>query len=91
MTVDELIMRGEEAKRLLENPLLIEAFEVIENEVNELWKTSPSADAEGREKLYLSLRLLGRLKAQIQSVVETGKVEQATVTQRLLGRKLRSL
>lgn len=73
-TLDEEIRRGEQAKRLLEEPLLVEAFTYIEQELIEAWKNSPQRDTEGREKLHLSLCLLLKLKAQIQEVMETGEI-----------------
>ena len=75
--------RGEEARRLLEHPLLVEAFEVLEQEITERWSNSPARDAEGREKLWMTLKLLHRLHAQITSVAETGQIAKATIAQRL--------
>lgn len=82
MTDEEAARRGEEARQLLEHPLLAEAFQTIRNEVTEQWQSSPARDVEGREKLWLTLRLLNRLEGQLQSVVETGKVARATLLQR---------
>lgn len=82
MTDEEAARRGEEARQLLEHPLLAEAFQTIRNEVIEKWQSSPARDVEGREKLWLTLRLLNRLEGQLQSVVETGKVARATLLQR---------
>lgn len=82
MTDEEAARRGEEARQLLEHPLLAEAFQTIRNEVTEQWQGSPARDVEGREKLWLTLRLLNRLEGQLQSVVETGKVARATLLQR---------
>lgn len=76
------VRRGEEARQLLEHPLLVEAFESIEKEVTEQWQNSPARDVEGREKLWLTLKLLHRLKGQLTQVVETGKVAEATLAQR---------
>lgn len=76
MTTDEEIRRGNQAKQLLEHPLLIEAFSLIESEIIDAWKTSPQRDAEGREKLHLTLCLLEKLKAQIAEVVTTGKIAE---------------
>lgn len=82
MTDEEAARRGEEARQLLEHPLLAEAFQTIRNEVTEQWQSSPARDVEGREKLWLTLRLLNRLEGQLQSAVETGKVARATLLQR---------
>ena len=80
------ISRAMEAERLLAHPLLQEAFTVIEQEVTERWQNSPANDADGREKLWLSLKLLQRVRTQLESVVTSGKIAQATLTERLTGR-----
>lgn len=69
--------RGDQAKALLEHPLLVEAFDTIERELIEAWKNSPVRDAEGREKIHMSMCLLQKLKAQIQEAVENGKVAKS--------------
>lgn len=84
MTPEEELQRGAEAERLLQHPLIVEAFEKIEREVIERWKSSPSADEAGREKLWLSLKLLHRVRAHLQSVVQSGKLAKATLAQRAL-------
>lgn len=82
MTDEEAARRGEEARQLLEHPLLAEAFQTIRNEVIEKWQSSPARDVEGREELWKTLRTVNKLEGQLQSVVETGKVARATLLQR---------
>lgn len=89
MTPEMEARRGEEARQLLEHPLLIEAFEVIEKEVTEQWQTSPARDVEGREKLWLSLKLLQRVRKQLEHVIETGQVAKATLAQQAVEEALR--
>ena len=81
------ISRGERAQQVLREPLLQEAFTEVERELTEQWQTSPVRDVEGREKLYLTLLCLRKVQRHLESVVETGKVAQATLAQRL-GQKL---
>ncbi len=94
MTDEELALRGELARQLLGNPLLAEAFQTIEDEVTEAWRASPARDVEGREKLWLQLKLLHKLRGQLELVVETGRAAEASLVQRTLeatreaGRKL---
>jgi hypothetical protein len=73
-TLEERIYEGNRAKECLENEAFIWAFEGIEQELTEAWRTSPARDAEGREKIYLSLQLLTKLKATITHSLETGKL-----------------
>lgn len=43
---------GEEARKLLDNPVLIEALERVEKKLFETWRSSPVGDAAGREAAY---------------------------------------
>jgi hypothetical protein len=80
--VEQIILRGERARQLLEEPLLLEAFDLIEKEYVQQWQTSPARDAEGRESLYLMLKLLQRVRGHLQSTMESGVIEKATLAQR---------
>lgn len=85
---EQEIHRGEQAARLLNEPLIAEAFATIEQELTEQWQNSPARDQEGREKLWLSLKLLHRVRGHLTNVMETGQIAQATLAQRV-GQKLR--
>jgi len=82
MGPEEQVARAKEARTLLENPLLAEAFQSIKNEVIEQWQKAPAHDVTGREKLWLTLKLLDKLQGTLRQTVETGKVAQATILQR---------
>lgn len=90
MELEQQAQRGTEAERLLEHPLLVEAFDLIEQDIRDKWTNSPARDVDGREALWTQLRLLHRVRAEIQTVAETGKVARATLLQkaREAGRKL---
>lgn len=94
MSPEEQVLRGEEARQLLEHPLLVEAFQTIEQEVTQAWQNSPARDVEGRENLWLQRKLLQKLRGQLEEVMETGKVAKASLAQRAVeqaletGRKL---
>ena len=64
--------REEEAKRLLDNELFVEAFETLEKELLLSWSRTGSNDVNQRESCWLATRLLERVKAHITSIVETG-------------------
>ena len=69
MTQEE---REREAKLLLDNPVFIEAFSKLEEELLGLWKMSGSTDIDQRESFWLAVRLLDRIRVHIQSIVKTG-------------------
>ena len=82
MSPQQQATRGDAAERLLKDELLLEAFSTLEQEYTHLWKQTKPSDEAAREKLWLSLRQLELVKAQLQSVVQTGKVAKATIAQR---------
>lgn len=71
-TIEQRIYEGDRAKEVLENEAFSAAFVAIEQEVIKEWTNSPARDVEGREKLWQYLRLLQKLKTQLQSTMETG-------------------
>ncbi|MBV4459182.1 hypothetical protein KVG96_14575 [Pseudomonas sp. COR58] len=75
-TIEQRIYDGNRARECLENEQFNRAFDGIERELTEAWQTSPARDVEGREKIYLSLQLLRKLKAALQSSLETGKLAE---------------
>ena len=66
--------REEQAKRLLTDPLLVEAFTELEQNLKNTWTFSSVGDIEAREQVWLSLRLLERIRLHLTSIVETGEM-----------------
>lgn len=79
MTLDDEDRRGKEAERLLEHPLLAEAFSTIAKELETAWRDSPAKDEAGREKLWIMRKLLDRVDSHLQAVVMTGKLARRTL------------
>ena len=69
--------RAAKAEALLRNELFIEAFEYLDEQFVEAWKTSSIDDEEAREKIFHLRQALGAVKGYFQSVVEDGKMAQA--------------
>ena len=74
MDKEKEIQRGQQAKRILEDPIYIEALQKVSQELDQEWINSPIRDTEGREKIYMMKKMLGVLHVQLQSVMETGKL-----------------
>jgi len=74
MTLDEQWRRGEQARRLLDDPLLQEAFANVETALREAWAATLEDAASERERLWLTLKLLGRVRAMLVEAVETGRL-----------------
>jgi hypothetical protein len=74
MTPEETIHRGTRAKETLENEEFQRAFDTIEEELTEAWKLSPQRDADGREKLFLALTMLRKVKQALEATMDSGKL-----------------
>ena len=74
MILDQEIRRADEAQRLMDAPLLKEAFEKIEEGLIDAMKRVPMGDQKTQHELILSLQLFGRIKGHLAEVMETGKL-----------------
>ena len=75
-TLEHRLFNGDRAKEVLDNEAFTAAFEAIEKEVIEQWTSSPARDAAGREKLWIYLMLLRKVRTQLTTTLETGKLAQ---------------
>ena len=74
MDKEKEIQRGQQAKRILEDPIFVEALQKVSQELDQEWINSPIRDTEGRERIYMMKKMLNVLLVQIKSVLETGKL-----------------
>jgi hypothetical protein len=68
--------RESNAKRLLEDPIFKETFDVLRKDLMNRWEVSGSTELEARESIWLAMRLLDRLYGHINSIVETGHMNK---------------
>lgn len=66
--------RGARAQSLLENELLTEAFEQLEKAYVERWRASHIDDATGREKLFLAVNVVGKVKDHLLKIMSDGSL-----------------
>tara|TARA_R110000764_G_scaffold36181_1_gene80843 strand:- start:40 stop:285 length:246 start_codon:yes stop_codon:yes gene_type:complete len=74
METEKEIQRGQQAKRILEDAIYVEAIQKVSQELDQEWINSPIRDTEGRERIYMMKKMLNVLLVQIKSVLETGKL-----------------
>lgn len=74
MDLDQRTREGDEARQVLDNPAFARAFNAIEQEHIEAWKNSPARDAQGRETLWTTVKLLHKLKATLEASMMDGKL-----------------
>ena len=80
--LEDRLYLGNRAKEVIENEAFTEAFKAIEDEVIETWKNTPARDAEGRERLWTYLTLLKKVRTQLETTLETGKLAQLELNHR---------
>lgn len=68
--------RGNQARELLENPILDEAFAKIEKYLRDSWEISKGGETERREDIWRSLKLLEGIKQEIKLIAANGKEAQ---------------
>jgi hypothetical protein len=74
MTLNEQIYNADQAKLVLENEAFQRAFDDIKQELIEQWTKSPARDQDGREKLWLMLKLLEKVEICLKSSLDSGKL-----------------
>ena len=73
-SLEEELFRAREAEALLANPLLVQALSEIKTELYANWLNSPVRDVEGRELIFLGLRVLQQLEGNLRAHITTGKM-----------------
>jgi hypothetical protein len=74
MDLETQSRRGREARRLMGEPLLVEAFAAVEAALKEAWLATGDAQERERERLWLMLKLLQRLRGHLSEAAETGRL-----------------
>lgn len=65
------------AQELLDNELLTEAFKGLEDSYSAAWRTTSIDDVAAREKLFLAINVVGKVRDHLTAIVANGKLAQA--------------
>jgi hypothetical protein len=79
LTKEQKISRAEEAKRLLEHPLLKEAFANLRINYFEAWLNTTPDKVNERDAVYHAGRVLSDVEAHLRIVVTQGRLEKAHI------------
>lgn len=82
MTPEQELYLANRAKEVLENEAYIKAFDDIKQELIQKWENSPIRDDEGREKAFLMLWALNKVKACLDATMDGGKLATAELDHR---------
>lgn len=65
--------RALRARQLLENELLTEAFATLESAYVSAWRRTLVDDTAGREKLFLAINLVGKVRDHLTRAIVDGR------------------
>ena len=74
MTKGEEVRRGENAERLVNDPLYKEAFDVTKEHLIELLLNTKISEEVERDRIYITIKSLDLVDQHIKSILETGKL-----------------
>lgn len=69
--------RGDHAKALLEDPMLIEMLERMEAYYIDTWRKSGTADVQTRERAWMQCALVNDFRQQLRTVSEGGQLARS--------------
>ncbi len=69
------------AQLLLDDELLAEAFKGLEESYYTAWRSTMIDDAAGREKLFLAINIVSKVRDHLTAVVNNGKLAAAELRQ----------
>jgi hypothetical protein len=75
--LDQAAAKAVRAEELLDNELLSEAFKTLEDNYTAAWRATTIDDVGAREKLFLAINIVGKVRDHLTAVVANGKLAQA--------------
>lgn len=79
MTPEGRRIRGNDARNLLQNPLLKEAFERVAGYIDGQALACPPDNKDQAQRIVISKQLLGAIRRELTRVVEDGNVAQVQI------------
>lgn len=71
--------RAAAAKRLREDPLLVEALDNIRNDAIRAWEGTTTDQDRAREFAWLTVKVVSRIEAELQSIIDNGAIAASRV------------
>jgi len=79
--LDVAVGRAARAQDLIDNELLAESFKTLEDAYIAAWRQSPIEDTAAREKLFLAVNVIGKVRDNLIAVLSNGKLAMAEIQQ----------
>jgi hypothetical protein len=74
MTPEVILERANKAEKLLNDPLLTEAFEMVRQRLLDTIESAPIRDVDAMRESQLMLKLLRGVRANLEQAMKDGKV-----------------
>ena len=75
--LDLVVAKARRAQDLIDDELLGKAFRTLEDNYASAWRATLIDDVVGREKLFLAINIVGKVRDHLTAVVANGKLAQA--------------
>lgn len=77
--LEQEVIRGHEAERIMRSPLWDEAWALYENRLTSAWAQSGTVETDQRERIWLALQIAKKVRNHIESIMKTGQLAQKQV------------
>jgi hypothetical protein len=71
--------RAAKAQDLMNNEMLQEAFRVLEDGYTAAWRQTTVDQISNREKLFLAVNMVGKIRDHLESAITAGKLASAEI------------
>ena len=75
--LNQAAIKAVRAQELLDSELLIEAFAALEENYTAAWRATTIDDVGAREKLFLAINIVGKVRDHLGAIIANGKLAQA--------------
>jgi hypothetical protein len=79
--LSEAAAKGARARQLLESDLLAATFKGLEDSYIAAWRATTIDDVGGREKLFLAINIVGKVRDHLTAIVTNGKLAEVELRQ----------
>lgn len=80
LTKEQKVQRSEEARRLLEHPLMREAFANLRQNYYEAWRDTPPTSTDELAALHIASQVVAAVENHLRVVMAAGHVERAQLS-----------
>jgi hypothetical protein len=77
--LSDVEIRATHAQQLLDDPLLAEVFSGIRQAAVDAWVGTASGNTEARELAWVTVKVIDRIKAEFESMVENGLIAASRI------------